>query len=449
MNSEKRETEHGDDRWIWGSIDRLDRWLECHNYQAYDPFDGLNAWVRPLAFGKLGRQLLQQCVRRFPINLRPVLGIRPSESSKGYGYLARGYLKLYRCSQRPKYLDKALFLLEWLRSNASSRYGGLSWGNHFDYQSRVFYLPKGTPTIVWVSHIGQAFVDAWELTRRREYLEVAQAACTFILTGLERRREGRGVCLSYIPGQYRAVHNANMLGAALLARVHEHTGEKALLIVASEAVAYTAAAQLPNGAWWYGEAQNLHWVDNFHTGYVLDSLGAYIRSAGDEGHAEAFEKGADFFVANFFLSDGTPKYYANRAWPLDIQCASQAIESLVLLAQRRNDPALHRMARKVAGWTIDNMQHPSGYFCFQRLPLIVNGTPMLHWGQGTMLHALATLLASDGARDGDTPQPSLREQGSSTFPRPGRRSDVMPLRGNGELPRSPSSAHSNKRSRGN
>src|SRR5471030_1501653 len=130
-------------------IQRLDSWLARKEYKAYDPFDGLNSWVRPLAFGRLGKQVLQQGVRRFPVNLRPLLGIRPAPSSKGFGYLARGYLKLYRHTQEQAYLDKATACLEWLTKNASREYGGMSWGNHFDYQSRVFYLPKGTPTIVW------------------------------------------------------------------------------------------------------------------------------------------------------------------------------------------------------------------------------------------------------------------------------------------------------------
>ena len=373
-------------------IRRLDAWLEDHRFRAYDPFDGLNAWVRPLAFGGLGKQLLQQGVRRFPINLRPLLGIAPAPSSKGYGYLARGYLKLHRVTGEQAHLDKALACLEWLQAHASREHGGMSWGNHFDYQSRVFYLPKGTPTIVWVALIGQAFVDAWEATGRVDCRDTARAACEFILNGLERRPEGRGVCISYIPGQYRSVHNANMLGAALLARVGRITGEPQLTAVARQAVDYTVGAQLASGAWWYGEADNLHWIDSFHTGYVLDSLWCWLESSGDATHRAAFDRGADFFVANFFLPDGTPKYYDRRIWPIDIQCASQAIETLTLLGRVRGDPALHALARRVAGWTIEHMQDRSGYFYFQRLPFMVNRTPTLHWGQATMLHALATLL---------------------------------------------------------
>lgn len=381
------------------SIERLDNWLVRHEFCGYDPFDGLNSWLRPLAVGALGKQLLQQGVRRFPVNLRPVLGIRPAPSSKGYGYLARAYLKLHRHTGDRSHLDKALTSLAWLKANASSRFGGLSWGNHFDYQSRVFYLPKGTPTIVWVSLIGQAFVDAWESTGERDFLLTAQQACEFIMNGLEHRAEAQGVCLSYIPGEYRSVHNANMLGAALLARVARHSPEgegKAMNETARQAVAYTVGSQRPDGSWWYGEADNLRWIDNFHTGYVLDSLWGYMQSTGDTSHRDAFDRGADYFIQHFFLPDGTPKYYAEKTWPVDIQCASQAIETLTLLAMARGDSSLHALAYKVAGWTIERMQDRSGYFYFQRLPFMVNRTPTLHWGQATMLHALACLILYGG-----------------------------------------------------
>jgi hypothetical protein len=73
---------------IFESIERLAGWLEDNNYRGYDTFDGLSArFVRPLTFEtKFLRQVLQQSVRRFPLNLRPLLGIRREYSSKGMGF---------------------------------------------------------------------------------------------------------------------------------------------------------------------------------------------------------------------------------------------------------------------------------------------------------------------------------------------------------------------------
>src|SRR6202012_1159797 len=68
---------HRDAESIHLSLLRLFGWLEANDYKGYDTFDGLDAWGRPLAFGTNPLlTVLQQGVRRFPINLRPVLGIR-------------------------------------------------------------------------------------------------------------------------------------------------------------------------------------------------------------------------------------------------------------------------------------------------------------------------------------------------------------------------------------
>jgi hypothetical protein len=78
---------------LYESICRLSDWLERNDYQGYDTFDGLNAkLLRPLTLNnKFLRMLLQQGVRRFPINLRPLIGVAKSHSTKGMGFLARGF----------------------------------------------------------------------------------------------------------------------------------------------------------------------------------------------------------------------------------------------------------------------------------------------------------------------------------------------------------------------
>ncbi len=72
---------------ISDSIGRLSDWLEKNDYRGYDTFDGLSAtYLRPLTFEtKFLRTVLQQAVRRFTINMRPVIGIPESRSTKGMG----------------------------------------------------------------------------------------------------------------------------------------------------------------------------------------------------------------------------------------------------------------------------------------------------------------------------------------------------------------------------
>jgi polysaccharide biosynthesis protein VpsJ len=377
---------------IYKSIEHLYHWLEENDYRGYDTFDGLNArFVRPLTFeNKFLRTVLQQGVRRFPLNLRPVLGITKQHSSKGMGFLARGFTRLHKTTGDPLWAAKAEFALQWLIDNRLPGYSGACWGNHFDYQSRGFYLPKNVPTIVWTSLIGHAFLDAYDHFQKERYLEVAISACEHIVRDLGSLRDGDGICLSYIPIKDTQVHNASTLGASLLARVYSHSGDESYRQLAQKAMQYTAQHQKADSSWYYAEKADSHWVDNFHTAYVLDCFKSYAQSTGDNRFDRNLTNGYEYWKKTFFLADGTPRYYDRKTLPLDIQCSSQAIDTLVFFHDR--DPESLPLAIKVAQWTITHMQDPSGYFYYRRYGSgIVNKTPTLHWGQATMLSALAGL----------------------------------------------------------
>jgi polysaccharide biosynthesis protein VpsJ len=377
---------------IYESILRLSSWLEKSEYRGYDTFDGLNAkFVRPLTFeNKFLRTVLQQGVRRFPVNLRPLLGVDKGHSTKGMAFLARGFMRLHEATGNEVWADKAEFALQWLIDNQSIGYSGACWGNHFDYQSRSFYLPKGMPTIVWTSLIGHAFLDGYDHFRRDRYLQIAVSACEHILRDLTTYPYREGTCISYIPGQNSQVHNANTLGASLLARTYSHTHNGSYRVLAEKAIQYTAYHQRSDASWYYGEKANLHWVDNFHTAYVLDCFKYYGDSTGDHRFDENQRTGYEYWKKTFFLLDGTPRYYDYKTLPIDIQCSSQAIDTLVFFSDR--DQESLPLALKVARWTIANMQDRSGYFYYRRYsPWLVNKTPTLHWGQATMMCALAGL----------------------------------------------------------
>ena len=373
------------------ALTKLDRWVEKASWKAYDTFDGLSSPLAPLF--TLGnpflKQLWQQAVRRFPLNIRPALLIKPGMSSKGMAFFAQGYLKLYETHGKKEDLEKMRFCLQWLTENPSKQFKNYSWGNHFDYQSRGGNIPKGAPTIVWTGLIGHAFMDAYESLKDQKYLDVAKSACDFIIDELGWMDFGDAVCLRYYPNATNDIHNSSMIGASLLARVNSFVPNSRHMELAEKAVYFTVRDQMPNGAWNYGVSPKWHWVDSFHTGYVLESLECYIRHAGAEQHVKSLRLGYDFFVNTFFGEDGTPRYYDYKTSPLDIQCASQGIQTLVKL--RHLHPSSLEIATKVARWTIENMQDPSGYFYYRKYPLITNKTPTLHWGQATMFAALALL----------------------------------------------------------
>jgi rhamnogalacturonyl hydrolase YesR len=388
---------------LTASVDAVRQWVESRHYKGYDPGDGLMSFLRPLTFRTIfGERILQQLIWKSPFNLRPYVGIRPMDSTKGRGFMAWGYLLSYRATGRPESLEKAVACLDWLRAHRSPRYADCCWGNHFDFTTRSGRISAHESTIVWSGLIGQAFIEAYATTREARFLESAQSICDWILK-LPRERTSTGDCLSYVAGTQSSIHNSNMLGAAMLACTWKHSGRAELLDTARNAMRYSCARQRSNGAWWYGEMPKYHWIDNFHTGYNLDSLKRYIEATGEPELEPCIDRGYQFFVRTFFEPTGRPRYYHDRTYPIDIQCAAQAIDTLCFFSDR--DPSALPLAMKVARWTIVNMQDPSGYFYYRRYPWLTARTPYFHWGQATMFKALTHLQGKLDAKLDALPEP--------------------------------------------
>src|SRR6185436_4986488 len=132
-----------------------------------------------------------------------------------------------------------------------------------------------------------------------------------------------------------------------------------------EAMTYSCSRQLKGGSWYYGEDPKYHWIDNFHTGYNLDSLKRYQESSGDRTFDGQLRLGLAYFKNNFFEPNGIPKYYHNNVHPIDSQCAGQAIDTLTYFSEE--DRSTLDLAQKVASWTIDNMQDKDGHFYYRDL----------------------------------------------------------------------------------
>ena len=200
--------------------------------KAYDPFDGLSSYLRPLTFyQKFPQQVLQQGVRRNPFNLRPLLGIKPHTSTKGMGFLAGGYLNLFMLTGEKRYEERTRWALDWLIAEQLQRdtpaiAGGMP-STTFRAGSNI---PKHAPTVVWSGLIGHEFIEAWRALkdetlpgRRAQHRDAHPQGPAPV------HRSRTGLVISYVTDAKLAVHNANLIGARMLAEVYRETGEKELL----------------------------------------------------------------------------------------------------------------------------------------------------------------------------------------------------------------------------
>jgi len=378
---------------IYNSLKKVEKWVEDHDYKGYEPFDGLSSRLRPLTFGNLFLdRLLLQLIRQSPVNLRPILGVKPLDSTIGRGYMVWGYCNMFKLTGDSIYKTKAVSCLKWLMENKSPNYNEYTWGKHFDFAARGGLYKAFEPILIWTALIGHAFLEAYELFNEKKYLEVSESICQWIMN-LPKTQTSTGFCLGYLKDDSGGlIHNSNMFGAAMLARTAKHNGNHEYLAAAKGAMTFSCFRQLSNGAWLYGEVPKYNWIDNFHTGYNLDALKCYIDSTGDRDFEDALKNGLVFYKKNFFEKNGRPKYYHNRAYPIDSQCAAQAIDTLANFADR--DEEALKLAEKVALWVINNMQNKRGFFYYRQYLFGIKAkTPMLHWAQTTTYKALVLFLS--------------------------------------------------------
>lgn len=375
------------ERRLHDSLARAIDWVQRHDYRGYEPADGNSSALFPLTGGRVWpMRVIQQVVLRSPVNIRPLIGLRPHESAIGRGYMAWAYVILCRDGASMASRKEAISCLAWLMANRAPGHGEFCWGDPYEYATRSGRRPLGAPILIWTALIGLAFLEAFEVLGDIQYLRVAESIGRWI-GNLPIEDTSSGSCLSYNAYKQESIHNSNAMGAAFLAKLGTMTNNREAIALARRAMEYTCARQRPDGAWFYGEEAKYHWFDNFHTGYNISALKTYRDALDDRTFDGVLSLGLRFFKANFFEADGRPKYFHDRLYPIDIQCAAQAIETLVAVSV--DDPESLPLALRVADWTIANMQAADGHFNYRKLKRVTVRTPMLHWGQGTMIKALA------------------------------------------------------------
>jgi glycosyltransferase involved in cell wall biosynthesis len=379
------------------------RTIEAHAHRSDwigpDPYEGMNATrlVGPLKRTALGRRVLLQLVKRSPVDLRPLLGIGPTPNAAALAFAVSAYA--HGGFLEPAEEERRLqAVVERLLAERAPGFDEPCWGYRFATQSRVFFYDRFEPSTVATTFAAMALLDAHERLGDPRLLEVADGAARFFLRHVPQTEDAPGAYFGYLVGDRSPIHNSNLHACAVMARLSTLLDRPEYREAARAGVEWTLARQRPDGSWPYGERDNLAWVDNFHTGYVLDSLRVCDQAGIHEGIAEAYARGLDYFRRELFLVDGTPKYYANETHPIDGQCVAQAIGTLALAAE--TEPGCLHDAGRTLDWALKHFRRRDGLFFFQRRRFWTNRIAHLRWVQAPMLVALTQLIAAERTRSG-------------------------------------------------
>lgn len=385
---------------------KLKEYCEMEDFKGWDPFDGLNSKVLktilPLKHSALLRLMVIQGFKRCPWNLRKLFLVPKQYNAKGIGLFLQGYCNLLKLITTHPELSEELgnreeitrrigYLADLLISIRSKGYHGSCWGYNFDWQSRrIFLFPAYCPTVVATNFCSTALIDAYELTNERRFLDIALQSAEFILNDLHFDDYKGEKMISYSPLHGNdLVSNASLLGSKTLAFCYKYTKNKKYYDVARSSIKACCSGQAKDGSWTYSQVPPKLWVDSFHTGYNLDGLIAYEEETGDTDFHQHIEKGFEYYINHFFNEDGSPKYYNDKQYPIDIHCPGQLF---VTLHRLHKFPEYKELAEKVMDWTILHMQDKKGYFYYQLKRGVSSKISYMRWSNAFMFNAMSYYL---------------------------------------------------------
>jgi len=374
------------------------------NYEGYSKHDALNApWIETISGdSRLARLVAIQLVMRCPFHIRPLLGVRRARNAKGLALFARALLSRHRLTGEQESADAARKLLDWLIDHPSPGFPTPCWGYPYPWQDVGFFAPRDFPNRVVTSFVVQALLDGFQTLGDHRYLQVAGQGVDFLLHAPRTLYEdSRHRCVSYVPSETVTwvVMDVSALAGAAAARFAALRGDSILMDEAGRLVRYVVSRQTPYGAWYYAEPPSASHIthDNYHTGFILDSIQEYSRASQSTEFQEAYRRGLRFYREHLFDPDGAPRFMHDQRYPFDIHGAAQGTITFALASKATGDDADAETSRRILDWTITRMyDERSHWFDYQHRRFFRTRIRELRWCQSWMAWAIGCHLEHCG-----------------------------------------------------
>jgi len=385
------------------SLVKLHNYCKNHNYKGYSLYD---SHTSPIPFGKAGpipSFLVNQIVKRSPINIRKIIGVNKAYNPKGMGLFLYTYV-LHKKMGNPlkiKNLDKKIsFFINWLKTNYSRGFSGYSWGYNYPWpKSDGLLVPTYTPSSVVTGFNIRAIFQYYLLTKDELCLDLIKGAEKFIINDIAITENDKGLCFAYTPAKRDITINASLLAAEILAYSDYVFCKNNNREIISKVLDFTVAHQNSDGSWYYSfdpvTNKPKKQID-FHQGYVLESIKRICDHSeiNIREYDRQIKSGLSFYRKNQFSEEGVSYWRLPKVWPVDIHNQSQGIITFSLFQDY--DPEYLYFASRIAEWTIENMQNSDdGHFYYQKWPFMTNKISYMRWNQAWMMLALTIRLQSE------------------------------------------------------
>jgi len=375
-------------------IEIVERTLEFskdRDYVGYDKADGMsskilknlpinNKWI-DLAF--------QESVKRAPVNIRPLLLVEKKRSYKGTALFSMANLNTYKLTDNSNYLEESRNLADWLIQNRNRNYRGFCGGHQHPLQGLNKKSKAGGADIVSTSYAVKALLSMGKKSSETEYLQKAKTSYEFVRKDLDYTENDLGAKITYKPNSRGTSYtlNANALGARLLIDLYSQFSNEKFKESGRKILDYVVSNQTEDGGWMYTDPPSSSHLnkDNYHNGFILESLLRYQEINGSNRYEESIEKALQFYKDVLYNEDGSPNWDENNEYPKDTHAAAQGIIVFTKAGELE-------FAKKIIDWTLDNLYAGDGQFYYQKRKFYTKKFTLMRWCQAWMAYANSKYL---------------------------------------------------------
>jgi hypothetical protein len=312
-------------------------------------------------------------------------------------HYAMGFALLAMYLNDEGHYRRALHFLQVLEQTRCSGYEQYCWGYPFNWETLRGTIREGTPLITTVPYVYEAFREVHRIDNNDRWRKIMRSIAEHGLWDYKDfATSNRAAACSYtpIPEQSVGVINANAYRAFLLTQAGMDFSEDSYRKAADRNLYFVLESQNADGSWHYANDGKRHFVDHFHTCFVLKALAKIEALTGNRECTRAIDRGIDYYVRNLFDERGVPKPFSCAPrliiYRRELYDYAECINLGVLLRGRFEK--LDSLVDGVVNEVQNVWQRPDGSFRTRRLLLGWDNVPMHRWAQAQLFRSLSLLL---------------------------------------------------------
>jgi hypothetical protein len=312
-------------------------------------------------------------------------------------HYAMGFAFLSRHLNDEGHYRRARHFLQVLEETRCSGYSEYCWGYPFNWGTLRGTIWQGTPLITTVPYVYEAFQEVYAIDHDVRWWRIMRSIAEHGLKDYhDFKTSERAASSSYspFPEQSVGVINANAYRAFLLTQAAMDFSDERYQATADRNLHFVLESQNSDGSWHYANDGTRHFIDHFHTCFVMKALAKIEALTGDPECTSAIESGVDFYVRNLFDEHGVPKPFAKSprliVYRRELYDYAECINLGMLLRGRFEK--LDRLVDGVVNQVLTIWQRSDGSFRSRQLLFGWDNVPMHRWAQAQLFRSLCLLL---------------------------------------------------------